>query len=277
MKTLTPHFSLLTILVCTLFTLFTFSCESDTLLEPSPIDEVSAASKDGKATKSKIITHYGPPQPIAGGVMRSMVQLNKQGEAVAIGMMISERSLYKLPEEMGQYVLDFHQKASGTPFTHILFDWNPQGHEPGIFYGLPHFDMHLYTIANEERMMIRPDDHQTQEEIAAVWKYMPEGYVPTMDVVPMMGMHWIDPTSPEFGGNIFTHTFITGSYNDKFIFFEPMFTLDFLRGVTEKVKAPIKPYAHVQKPGHYYPTSYSFQYDPIRKVYIILLEDMELR
>lgn len=115
MKTLTPHFSLLTILVCTLFTLFTFSCESDALLEPSLIDEVSAASRDGKSTKSKIITHYGPAQPIAGGVMRSMVQLNKQGEAVAIGMMISERSLYKLPEVMGQYVLDFHQRPQALP------------------------------------------------------------------------------------------------------------------------------------------------------------------
>ena len=268
MKNTPFHTRLMTLAACMLLCMFTLSCE---------IDDLKDFAMHDKANREKIQTYYGPAQAIGGGVMRSMVQINKEGEAVAIGMMISERSLQQLPEMTHQYVLEFHQKADITPFTHILFDWNPEGHGPLMFYGAPHFDMHLYTISNEERMMINPDEPQTEEEIASVWKYMPQDYVPTMEVVPMMGMHWVDPSSPEFNGSAFTHTFIMGSYNENLIFFEPMFTLDFLKSVTTNVSTPIKPYAHVQKPGHYYPTAYSFQYDPIRKVYIILFEGMEMR
>jgi hypothetical protein len=266
----------LALAACLLLGLFTLSCEQDELTLPQA-DEQALLLEESKANSEKINTYYGRTYPIGGGIMRSLVQINHNDEVVAIGMMISERSLHNLPHMLQQYVLDFHKKAGErTPFKHILFDWNPEGHEPDIFYGLPHFDLHLYTISNEERLMIVPDEPQTMEEIAAVWPYMPEGYVPTMDVVPQMGMHWIDPTAAEFQGEIFTHTMITGSYNDQFIFFEPMFTLDYLMGITSKVKYAIKPYAAVQEPG-YYPTAYSFQYDPIRKMYILLLEDMEWR
>jgi hypothetical protein len=43
-----------------------------------------------------------------------------------------------------------------------------------------------------------------------------------------MGSHFVDITSPEFNGGIFTQTFIFGSYESNVIFYEPMITLDYL-------------------------------------------------
>lgn len=97
-----------------------------------------------------------------------------------------------------------------------------------------------------------------------------------MEIVPMMGMHWIDPSSAEFNGKIFTHTMIMGSHKDKVAFFEPMFTLDFLLS-KPSIEVPIKPYSQVQKTGYYYPTTYTFTYDATKKAYIILLAGLEMR
>ena len=43
-----------------------------------------------------------------------------------------------------------------------------------------------------------------------------------------MGAHWVDLLAPEFNGGTFTRTFIWGSFDGAFIFWEPMVTLDFL-------------------------------------------------
>jgi hypothetical protein len=69
---------------------------------------------------------------------------------------------------------------------------------------------------------------------------------------------------------------IMGSHEGKIAFVEPMFTVEYLLS-KPNMKFPINTYTQVQESGLYYPTSYSFAYDPIRKVYIFLLEDMELR
>ena len=48
-------------------------------------------------------------------------------------------------------------------------------------------------------------------------------YAPGTEV-PMMGGHWVDPKAPELNGQVFTKTFLYGSYNGKMIHFEPMIT-----------------------------------------------------
>jgi hypothetical protein len=256
--------------------LITVGCQEDALHDPS-VAEIAALDAKAKANQDKnVVTYYGRTYPIYGGVMRSLVQVNKSGEIVAVGMMISERSLNNLPKEAASFVLEFPKQVVATPFTHITFEWNPMGHFPMEIYGAPHFDIHYYTISNEERMQIPFIENVPMEDVMAVWPYMPEHYVPTMVSEPHMGMHWINPASPEFAGEPFTHTMIMGSHEKKVAFFEPMFTLDYLLS-KPNVAFPINPYAQVQKPGLYYPTLYSFAYDPIRKLYIFLLTGMEMR
>lgn len=259
-----------------LLTLITVSCEEDTLHDPS-VAETAALDAEAKANQdAKVITYYGRTYPFYGGIMRSMVQVNLNGEIVAVGMMVSERSLSNLPDEHESFVLEFPKQVEATPFTHIYFNWNPEGHFPLEVYGAPHFDLHYYTISNETRMQIPFIESVPMEDVMAVWPYMPEHYVPTMVSEPQMGMHWINTTAPEFNGEAFTHTMIMGSHEDQVAFFEPMFTLDYLMS-KPNMQFPINTYTQVQEPGLYYPTLYSFEYDPIRKVYIFLLEGMEMR
>jgi hypothetical protein len=117
--------------------MFTLSCEQDELTLPQA-GEQALLLEESKANSDKFNIYYGGTYPIGGGIMRSLVQINHNDEVVAIGMMISERSLHRLPDMLQQYVLDFHKKAGErTPFKHILFDWNPEGYEPDNFYAFP--------------------------------------------------------------------------------------------------------------------------------------------
>lgn len=68
----------------------------------------------------------------------------------------------------------------------------------------------------------------------------------------MMGSHWFDIHSPEFNGQVFTQTFLYGSYNGKVTFYEPMITLAFLKNTTT-FERPIPTPAKFQQAG-YYPT-----------------------
>ncbi|NJW55404.1 hypothetical protein, partial [Salinimicrobium oceani] len=63
--------------------------------------------------------------------------------------------------------------------------------------------------------------------------YLPETYFTAdpVEMVPYMGVHWLDSSSPEipFNQGNFTHTFIYGTYNSEVVFLEPMITVDYLR------------------------------------------------
>ena len=66
-------------------------------------------------------------------------------------------------------------------------------------------------------------------DVAPAPQYIPDLYMLTPGIVPQMGAHWVDVTSPEFQPVVtFTKTFIWGSFNGEFIFWEPMITLDYL-------------------------------------------------
>lgn len=221
-------------------------------------------------------TFYGPEQQLGGGTIKSVVTLDAAGNPESVGITFPESTFTGLPHAAGQYVLELPAQASATAFKHILFDWNPHGHQPDGLYGLPHFDMHFYTISSQERTQINHEDPQTEEELAALSSYMPQNYIPTMDVVPMMGMHWINPASPEFNGEAFSKTFIMGSYNEKVIFYEPMITLAHLQEKKTEQMNLLLPEAY-QQTGVYYPTKYNIAYDAGSKAYTVSLTGMVKR
>lgn len=254
--------------------IFLFSgCEKDTM------GDIGSPAADGlqmkaKGHKEKVNTFYGPAQPYGNGVVRAMVTMNHDGEPEAIGVKISEKVLRDLPDEHEILTLRLPNKMEGLAIDHIDLDWNPHGHEPEMFYGARHFDFHFYMISPEEKMQIVP---RTQEEIVLPeMQYWPANYFPTMEVVPNMGMHWLSEFAPELGGADFTHTFIYGSYDGEFIFYEPMITLDYLQNATGESFDISQP-QEFQRTGYYYPTSYRISYDATKKEYTVLLEDMVLR
>jgi hypothetical protein len=62
-----------------------------------------------------------------------------------------------LPSESGVFILDFPIQARDTPFQYIMFDWNPNGHEPEGIYDKPHFDFHFYIQDLDDVEAIDPD------------------------------------------------------------------------------------------------------------------------
>jgi hypothetical protein len=202
-------------------------------------------------------TFYGPSVHIGGGMMHAWVKVNRQGDPIAVGVDLSERALNNLPLEPSAYVLTFPKNKGRNFYTHMLIDWNPHGHEPPGVYDVPHFDFHFYIIPNSERMLIGPNDLE-QFANAPAPQYVPPFYMMIPGGVPQMGAHWVDLLSPEFNGGEFTKTFIWGSYDGSFIFWEPMITRAYLLSHPDELIPLRQPEAY-QRDG-WYATDYKISY-----------------
>ncbi|MGZ5247166.1 MAG: hypothetical protein ACXWV5_08990 [Flavitalea sp.] len=215
---------------------------------------MTSCKKEDKETKSGIFK--GPEVSVHEGKAWTWVELNRDGKPERVAVSINDRALNSVPVEEGEgdhdmansVVLKFHPKIDATLIKHVGLDWNPGGHPPFPIYTLPHFDFHFYMVTEAERMQ-----HVDPVKLAAD---LPEGYLPAAhmggDPVPRVGKHYVDLTSPELNGAVFTQTFIYGSYDAKLSFLEPMITLAFLKTTLDFVRDIPQP-AKYQQTG-YYPT-----------------------
>jgi hypothetical protein len=226
-------------------------------------------------------TTYGTPVVVGNGTVRSYVTY-ADGEAIEVGVAMSEAVMQGLPgtsgdhgeghHDMHEFVLDL-PAGNSTPFQHVGFNWNPGGHEPPGIYDAPHFDFHFYMIPVAERMAMVPADTADFNARARNYPaaaFVPAGYVAPAPVgIPQMGVHWIDPKSPEFNGKPFTQTFIYGSWNGKLIFAEPMITKALLESRTD-LTTPIGAAESYGAPGRY-PTSYTVRWNARAAQYEVAL------
>jgi len=160
-------------------------------------------------------TKSSPPDPLEGekafgnGTIKSWVSLDDNGNPNAIGVTLTEAALSNLPNNPFGVELALPQQASATAFNHVTFDWLAQAYEPEPIYGHPHFDVHFYTISQEERNAIAwgPDFLPVEA------KYVPKDYAaPAVPfAVPRMGVHWGDSTATELHGEHFDKTMATAS------------------------------------------------------------------
>lgn len=273
MKTRTyfPSIRMSFYLLSVFITFFITGCEKENL--PESEDPLNTADFTFKAKTDKQNTFYGPAQPFSKGVTKAFVTMDHEGNPTEIGITISERILHNLPNHMEEFTLELPNKTKGLAFDHVDLGWNPEGHEPPGIYDIPHFDIHFYMISEEAQMQIT--DPQ-KAEILPPQEYWPANYVPTPGFVPMMGKHWLNLLSNEAQGEVFDQTFIYGSYDGEFIFYEPMITVDYLENKTSATYQINQP-TEFQKSGFYYPTTYSINYDPIKKEYEIKMSGMVLR
>lgn len=234
---------------------------------------------------------YGETVPFFNGLASSWVSLDKNKNPSSIGIKFTESALFDLPTTSSdfsssdttglldnEYLFSFPEVGSVTAFNHIGLNWNPQGHDPDPIYGLPHFDIHFYTISPEERQQITV----TGDDIARVYKTpSPEliapdyGLIPGVGGVPTEGWHATDATSPEFMGQPFDNTFIYGYYNGEQVFWEPMITKAFLDTYPNDTRDIKLPAAYSE--NAYYPTSYSVKYDETSKEYTVSLDGLTYR
>ena len=195
---------------------------------------LTACSKNDDTTVAQPSLVYGSTVAVGSGAARSFVAADANGKPTEIGVALTETALTSLPATPAfgtMYDLPLPTTGTATaqmPFDHISFGWNPNGHEPSPIYTLPHFDAHFYMISMAVQHAITLDD--PKGDIMPDAAKLPAGYITAPNVapgrtVPMMGRHWVDPTSPEYAmGGTFTQTFIYGTYDGHVTFLEPMFT-----------------------------------------------------
>ncbi len=246
-------------------TMMLASCQKE-----EPMIDSSTSDQTMVDQRKEVMTFYGPAQPLGNGVVRAWVSQDQNGIPLSVGLSMSDKALQNLPADPRQYSLALPTHVS-INFTHVLFDWNPQGHEPPGVYDSPHFDFHFYTMPLATRLSIGPFD-STQFSNAPAAMYRPPAYLHTPGGVPQMGAHWIDLLAPEFNGQPFSRTFIYGSYDGEFIFYEPMITLAHLLSQPDEV-LPIRQPQAVKHTG-YYPLNYMIKYSTNPKQYIVAITDL---
>lgn len=220
-------------------------------------------------------TFAGAPQAIGKGTVSSFVSVTASGTPTAIGFRLTRSALTNLPA--GDTEIDVPLPAAsiaGLPFKDMAINWNPQGHPPPGIYDVPHFDFHFYLIDMAARDAISPSDPNALASPPP--DQVPTGYVPLAPaVVPMMGVHWIDPSSSEFHGTPFTKTFIYGFDDGKMIFYEPMVTTAFLATNPSFQASIAQPQTY---PSHgLYPTGYAVSYDAATDSYLVQLTGLTMR
>lgn len=227
--------------------------------EPAPVTPTPAPS-----------TYYGTETNIGDGTGKTFYTVSHAGVPLEAGVIFSASALNNLPGSTQMYSMPFHANASVSGYTHALVGWNPNGHPPSGIYSAPHFDFHFYRGMTEaERMMITAANTAQFSNLPDSI-YRPADYLMDANGIPMMGLHWTDELAPEFNGGQFTKTFIYGSYDGKFVFYEPMITIDyFLTSPNEKVV--IRQPAKVQETG-YYPSHYNIRYSAQANEYTVSID-----
>jgi hypothetical protein len=236
-------------------------------------------SDDPPTTTPTETTVYGANTAVNGGNVRSFMKLDASGNPMEVGLRISKRTVDSgsmtppaNPMENMIHIALPDGMAAKTAFQDISLDWGPEGHPPA-FYSVPHFDMHFYTVPANVRMAWSPTDTAKLNRLADP-SLVPPGYIAPEPVgIPFMGLHYIDPTSPEFNGGAFTSTFIWGYYDGGQVFMEPMITQAFLQSKAA-FQANIALPTQFTRTGVYYPTKYSISYDAATNEHVVTMGSM---
>jgi hypothetical protein len=249
-------------------------------------------------------TLHGAIQPLGNGTVRTYINVDAAGKPVEVGVAMDERALEGLRgrepghahgHDMDVLLLPLPAK-NATPYNFVELDWNPGGHEPPGIYDTPHFDFHFWTVSQADRDAIVPSDSQygaragrfpDSSEVLPGWVAASTlmGAPPAAAAVPRMGMHWINPASPELPPTLrpFTQTFIMGSWDGKVVFHEPMITRDYILAKKTAMDSTVRnevieiPVAPRYSPAGYYPNAYRISWDPTAREYRVALTGLAWR
>lgn len=265
----------------------------------------AAQESVGKSFPPSEGTLWGDAQDLGNGQIQTFVTLSSSSVPSLVGVYFTESALSGLPETASdgrwdvldakggviipccghEVVLDFPETDSAIPFEHFVMNWNPHGHEPVNVYDTPHFDLHFYTISNEDRIAIaaatadtmcsvpNPPDVGGEHHVTVSCEtleaamiplpdnQMPPGYISAGAVEAGMGNHLINTQAPELAGEPFTTTWVYGAYAGRLTFYEPMIANSFLQEKPEEVCNDIAMPEAMPEAG-YYPTRYCIRYTP---------------
>lgn len=254
----------------------------------------------GNAGKAEAVSLMGTPQNMGNGSIHVWADLEDDlSKPISIGVSFTADALDNLPMESdpappgvwkgqlidgsGNYTFEWEllfpqEVLELTPFNHMGFNWNPHGHGPMGIYDLGHFDIHFYMITPEERYTITGFEPNISASPNA--GFLPsEFFGPPAAVEPRMGQHWLDPSSPELqpppNNQLFTQTWIYGTYEGDVMFWEPMVTEEFFRSNPNENYSISLPTYYAQE--GYYPTTYSVNSNTIDNTYSVSLNNFVFR
>jgi hypothetical protein len=242
-------------------------------------------SDDEPTTPAGPTTVYGATKTVAGGNVRSFLTSDASGVPTAVGMRISATTVNGVDTTRPANPADYFYEiplpagaASKIAVQDISLDWGPGGHPPEMVYGVPHFDMHFYTVPRADRMAWSPTDTSKLNKVPDA-TLIPAAHITDGTGIPFMGLHYVDVTSHEFDTSMhhpFDATFIWGYYNGAQVFIEPMITQAYLQSKAS-FSAPIKQPAAYSRTGVYWPTKYSISFDAATNEHVISMTDMVKR
>ena len=230
------------------------------------------------------VTLTGETRAMAGGEVRSWLEVDGDGKPLAVGITFSEAAMEGLEADDAGFAeeLALPDEASKTAYRSLGVRWKPQGSllPP---YTAPFFDVDFFEITDAERAAMTPADSMTSFKQPEAG-YAPPNYVLRNGVVPGYGTRYSpgwgtpasDTTNDEFHGGVFDHGLIYYFYDGMISLSVVKVTLDMLKG-QEDVTAGIKQPQKYRRNGVYYATEYHVEYDPAAAEYTLLLDGMELR
>lgn len=226
--------------------------------------------------------YLGAPVNIGQGVARTVVRTDASGDPEALGVEFTPGVLEGLPEHDATGSLSWHSflafppDAPDTGFSHLMINWNPEGHHPKKIYGVPHFDFHFYVIDWNRQLAIRyphPETSDTTGVSRPADEMLPDGYMlPPGGHVNQMGLHAVPKSAPELQGEPFVHTLIYGYADGDLAFLEPMITRKFLKSRSDHVAAVPTPERYAK--SGWYPTEFRVEYDEDDEVYRVMLSEL---
>jgi len=250
-----------------------------------------------------IKTISGEEKNIGNGSIRTWLKVDtKNGEPRIIGVTLTESALSGLPADSDapqkdslklrlmdggpnhtfEYELKFPPEAAETAFSHMGFNWNPEGHGPRPIFTKAHFDVHFYMATSEYRHGITVDIQDADltnvriSNLEPPRQFLPSDYQLAPNTAePRMGTHYADVTSPQLKPGNFSNIFLIGVHGGNILFWEPMITKQYLEtqpNFTAKLKLP-----EAYPVSGYYPTAYSVMYDHNRKEFNISLDGLTFR
>lgn len=260
----------------------------------------------------------GESAAVAGGSpdMWTFATTTPAGKPKSLGIWLERDAFEALTADTHHaYVpLDF-PAVDGLTYTFAGINWNPMGHPPAGVWTTPHFDFHYYFVDESfiDGIVGGPGPVMGIATYDVPEEYFPENYVyesPRL-IVPQMGEHIYDETSPEWDPEVpFTQTYIYGLYDPsidpnspsgtvelpfgpdgslvpvptyegdgmgELTFTEPMITEAFMRELEAndgEVTTAVPLPAAFPEAG-YYPTSYTTRYVGSADAFAITLEDFE--
>jgi Domain of unknown function (DUF5602) len=248
-------------------------------------------------------TIAGAQKTIGNGTVRTWLKVDaKTREPRSLGVSLTERALTGLPAEADpaqpgstklklmdggpdhtfEYELKFPADASETAFTHMGFNWNPEGHGPKGVFTRPHFDVHFYMATTEYRHEIVVDlqdadpIHVKTSNLEPPAEFLPPDYhLAPNTAEPRMGSHYADVTSSQLKPGNFSNIFLIGAHGGNILFWEPMITKEYLESKPNFSAGLKLPEAYPV--SGYYPTAYSVVYDRTRQEFDIALDGLTFR